>query len=291
MKNTEHNPTLRVLNILETLASNPEGLTLTQIAEVINSPKSTILPIIHTMANKKFIFFNEKTYTYTIGINSFCVGSSYTSNTNALQFIKSEMEYVVKKTDEICQMGILEGGDVLYVAKVDSTNPIRILSSVGKKLPAYCTALGKAMLFNFSKEELNNFYPNGLKAYTKNTITYFEDFYKKSVLIGDGTGHGQVGSKYFSSETCEFQDHFLHYHPDYAIINNIELDHVDYFGNLERYIQSFEQFAKQVKKTVIVWGDDPNIKKIHFEKHVLRFGLGENNDVRAVNVLETPQGL
>ena len=120
---------------------------------------------------------------------------------------------------------------------------------------------------------------------------YFEDFDKTSVLIGDGTGHGQVGSKYFISETCEFQDHFLHYHPDYAIINNIELDHVDYFGNLERYIQSFEQFAKQVKKTVIVWGDDPNIKKIHFEKHVLRFGLGENNDVRAVNVLETPQGL
>ena len=119
----------------------------------------------------------------------------------------------------------------------------------------------------------------------------FEDFDKTSVLIGDGTGHGQVGSKYFISETCEFQDHFLHYHPDYAIINNIELDHVDYFGNLERYIQSFEQFAKQVKKTVIVWGDDPNIKKIHFEKHVLRFGLAENNDVHAVNVLETPQRL
>ena len=179
MKNKEHNPTLRVLNILETLASNPEGLTLTQIAEIINSPKSTILPIIHTMANRKFIFFNEKTYTYTIGISSFCVGSSYTSNMNALQFIKSEMEYVVKKTDEICQMGILDGGEVLYVAKVDSTNPIRILSSVGKKLPAYCTALGKAMLFNYSKEELNNLYPEGFKAYTKNTITDFDILYKQ----------------------------------------------------------------------------------------------------------------
>ncbi len=178
MKNNEHNPTLRVLNILETLASNPEGLTLTQISENINSPKSTILPIIHTMANKKFVFFNEKTYTYTIGINSFCIGSSYIGNMNALQFIKSEMEYVVKKTDEICQMGILEGNSVLYVAKVDSTNPIRILSSVGKKLPAYCTALGKAMLFKFSKEELESLYPNGLKRYTKNTITDFEIFYK-----------------------------------------------------------------------------------------------------------------
>lgn len=179
MKNIEHNPTLRVLNILETLASNPEGLTLTQISEIINSPKSTILPIIHTMANKKFIFFNEKTYTYTIGINSFCVGSSYTSNMNALQFIKSEMEYVVKKTDEICQMGILEGGDVLYVAKVDSTNPIRILSSVGKKLPAYCTALGRAMLFNLEVEDLRKLYPEGLKAFTKNTITDFSVLYSQ----------------------------------------------------------------------------------------------------------------
>ena len=146
MKKVEHNPTIRVLNILETLASNPEGLTLTEIAEAIKSPKSTIMPIIHTMADRKFIFFNEKTYTYTIGINSFCVGSSYSSNMNALQFIKSEMEYVVKKTDEICQMGILDGNNVLYVAKVDSTNPIRILSSVGKKLPAYCTALGLSLI-------------------------------------------------------------------------------------------------------------------------------------------------
>ncbi|RHM62592.1 MULTISPECIES: UDP-N-acetylmuramate--L-alanine ligase [Coprobacillaceae] len=119
----------------------------------------------------------------------------------------------------------------------------------------------------------------------------FEDFDKTSVLIGDGTGHGQKDSKYFIAESCEFQDHFLNYYPNYAIINNIELDHVDYFGNLERYIQSFEKFANQVKDTVIVWGDDPNIKKIHFKKRVMRFGLGENNDVRAVNVVDTVKGL
>lgn len=119
----------------------------------------------------------------------------------------------------------------------------------------------------------------------------FENFDKTSVLIGDGTGHGQKDSKYFIAESCEFQDHFLNYYPQYAIINNIELDHVDYFGNLERYIESFEKFANQVQDTVIVWGDDPNIKKIHFEKRVMRFGLEEKNDVRAVHVLETPQGL
>lgn len=119
----------------------------------------------------------------------------------------------------------------------------------------------------------------------------FEEFDKTSVLIGDGTGHAIKDSKYFIAESCEFQDHFLYYYPKYAVINNIELDHVDYFGTLEKYIASFETFANQVKDTVIVWGDDPNIQKIHFTKRVMRFGIGEKNDVRATNIIENEQGL
>ncbi|MDD8048924.1 MAG: Mur ligase family protein [Thomasclavelia sp.] len=119
----------------------------------------------------------------------------------------------------------------------------------------------------------------------------FEKFDKTSVLIGDGTGVGTKDSKYFLFEACEFQDHFLNYYPNYAIINNIELDHVDYFGNLENEIKSFEKFANQVKDTVIVWGDDPNIKKINFKNRVMRFGLKEGNDVRATNIIENEKGM
>ncbi|MFV0395084.1 MAG: Mur ligase family protein, partial [Coprobacillaceae bacterium] len=119
----------------------------------------------------------------------------------------------------------------------------------------------------------------------------FKEFDKTSVLIGDGTGHAIKDSKYFIAESCEFQDHFLHYYPKYALINNIELDHVDYFGTLENCIASFEKFANQVKDTVVVWGDDPNIKKINFKKRVMLFGLDTKNDVYATNVIENEQGL
>lgn len=119
----------------------------------------------------------------------------------------------------------------------------------------------------------------------------FQEFDKTSVLIGDGTGHAIKDSKYFIAESCEYQDHFLYYYPKYAIINNIELDHVDYFPTLEKYIASFEKFANQVKDTVIAWGDDENINKINFSKRVMKFGLNEKNDVRALHVLETDQGL
>jgi len=119
----------------------------------------------------------------------------------------------------------------------------------------------------------------------------FKEFDKTSVLIGDGTGRAIKDSKYFIAESCEFQDHFLQYYPKYALINNIELDHVDYFQTLENCIASFEKFANQAKEAVVVWGDDPNIKKINFKKRVLRFGLDKDNDVYAANVIENEEGM
>jgi len=173
MKETEHRPTARVLNILELLATNPEGLTLTEISVAINAPKSSIFPVIHTMVQRKFIFANDNNSKYTIAIAAFCVGSAYTSNMNALQFIQSEMKYIVERSGEICQLGILDRDMVLYVAKADSDEAIRLVSYVGKRLPLYCTALGKILISRKSIDEIKALYPNGLKAFTKNTITDF----------------------------------------------------------------------------------------------------------------------
>lgn len=119
----------------------------------------------------------------------------------------------------------------------------------------------------------------------------FKEFDKTSVLIGDGTGHAVKDSHYFISETCEYQDHFLHYYPTYAVINNIELDHVDYFQSMDQYKESFEKFANQVKDTVVVWGDDPYLPHLHYQTRVLKFGLNNNNDVIAKNIINNDHGL
>ena len=119
----------------------------------------------------------------------------------------------------------------------------------------------------------------------------FKEFDKTSVLIGDGTGHAIKDSKYFIAETCEYQDHFLHYYPNYAVINNIELDHVDYFPNIESYTTSFEKFANQVKDTVVIWGDDPYLPHLNYAKRVLKFGVQDHNDIIAKNVINNDHGL
>ena len=173
MKKNEHRPTERVLDILEVLSSNTEGLTLTEIATAIEAPKSSILPVVHTMCSRKFIFMDKNTSKYTIGISSYYIGKSYSSSKNVLEFIKSEMRYIVKKSGEICQLGILDGNKVLYIEKVDSDEPIRLISSIGKRLPAYCTSIGKSLLINKTLNEL--------KAFTQNTITDFEKLEKELI--------------------------------------------------------------------------------------------------------------
>ncbi len=166
-----HNPTLRVINILEALDRSQEGLTLTELSKEVGSPKSTISPIINTLLLKEYVTQDKNTTKYKMGIKSFLIGLSYSSNYNSIDIVKSEMENIVNICNEVCQLGILIDNDVFYLAKVDSEQPINLVSHVGKKLPAYATALGKALLSGHSNEDIKNFYKDGLKPITKNTIT------------------------------------------------------------------------------------------------------------------------
>ncbi len=110
-------------------------------------------------------------------------------------------------------------------------------------------------------------------------------------LIGDGHGHMPENAENFVLESCEFKRHFLAYHPDYAIITNIELDHVDYYKDLDDYISAFAQFASQIKKGAVIFGDDPYLKDLDYPCPVVTYGLNEGNDYRAVNISQGYDGM
>ena len=85
-------------------------------------------------------------------------------------------------------------------------------------------------------------------------------------------------------EACEYVDTFLHLNPAISIILNIDEDHLDYFGTLDRIIESFHKFAQQTTSLLIVNGDDANTLKAikGIECRAITFGFGEKNDYRAV---------
>lgn len=94
-------------------------------------------------------------------------------------------------------MGIMHGNEVLYIAKeVDSARPYKSCFLCWKKLPAYCTALGKAMLSDTSFEEIKKNISNKLVAFTKNTITSIDVLYKQLQDIKKTNIATEFGNKY-----------------------------------------------------------------------------------------------
>lgn len=103
-------------------------------------------------------------------------------------------------------------------------------------------------------------------------------------LIGDGTGFAAVENTYFVLEACEYRRHFLSYKPYYAIITNIDLDHVDYFKNMDDVIDAYTEYANKAEKLILACGDDPYTHSLEVKKPIFFYGLGEDNDIRAINV-------
>ncbi len=111
-----------------------------------------------------------------------------------------------------------------------------------------------------------------------------------SYLIGDGTGKGVEKASNFVFEACEYRRHFLAYHPDYAIMTNIDFDHPDYFTDIEDVYSAFQSMAMQVKKGIFACGDDTHLQRITAAVPVVYYGFGEQNDFAVRNLEITSQG-
>jgi UDP-N-acetylmuramate--alanine ligase len=90
-------------------------------------------------------------------------------------------------------------------------------------------------------------------------------------------------SDWFILESCEYHRHFLNYHPEIIILNNVEPDHLDYFSDAEDYFSAFQQFIDQLKPNgvIIANGDDLNIQKLiknNPTKQFITFGQNSTND-------------
>lgn len=129
------------------------------------------------------------------------------------------------------------------------------------------------------------------KTSTTGLMAHVLDGFKPvSYLIGDGTGFGKKNSHFFVAEACEYRRHFLAYHPDYAIMTNIDFDHPDYFAGIDDVFNAFEEMAKQVKKCIIACGDDEYLQRIQAPIPVVYYGFGAENDFQARNVVKSTEG-
>lgn len=103
-------------------------------------------------------------------------------------------------------------------------------------------------------------------------------------LIGDGTGSANKNSNNFVVEACEYRRHFLAYDPTYSIITNIELDHVDYYKDINDMVDAYQSLINNTKNSAVICGDDEHIKKLNININKLYYGFNNDNDIIATNI-------
>ena len=183
---------------------------------------------------------------------------------------------------------IKEGFEVILGNAFDETHiEYRAAKGLGLKIYTYAQFLGKLL------DEIPSIAVTGAHGKTT-TSTMVSNIFKHnfvtSYLIGDGTGHGEKNSDYIVAEACEYYRHFLAYHPNYAIVTNIDFDHPDYFNDEHDMFDAFQSFVNQVKDTVVICGDDRLASQLKpSTAKVVTYGFNEGNDYQIKNVKTTSE--
>ncbi len=165
-----HQPTVRVLEVLNYIIKEKQPQRLADLSHRLSIPKSTLLPILQTLCEYRYLSHNNFG-EYEMGAAIYSFGTQLKGKFPLMEYVDEKLKSIVTLLGETCYFGILDDGSVLYLNKSDSAHSLQVLITTGKRLPAYATGIGKALLSDMTKEELRSLYPQGLKPLTEKTVT------------------------------------------------------------------------------------------------------------------------
>jgi DNA-binding IclR family transcriptional regulator len=132
--------------VLELLARNERPLALADIARSLALPKSSALSLLRALAAAEFAALDEAG-RYHLGVRSFEVGAAYLRTMTPVRAVEPELQLLTEGLGATSHFAVLEGHEVVYLAKHDPPDTgLKLASSLGARLPAASTAVGKAQL-------------------------------------------------------------------------------------------------------------------------------------------------
>jgi DNA-binding IclR family transcriptional regulator len=165
----------RALQTLQVIGDHPQGMTLASLGRETGIPLSSLLSILGSLGDRSVVReLPDKRYALDVGILHLSL--PYAEGINASAVFGEVAAELVGTFNETVQLGILTGSEVVYVARRESTEPVRLVGRVGRRVPAHASAAGKALLSILEPEELRRVLgPEPLLALTPHTLVTYKD--------------------------------------------------------------------------------------------------------------------
>lgn len=144
----------RALDILELFLDSDGTLSAPEITRKLQLPRTTVHELVTTLTARNYLVQPPgQPGRYRLGVRGYQLGSRYAEQLDLAAEGQQVARSVADTCEETVHVALLEGRHVIYIAKVDSTHAVRMVSAAGRRLPAHCTSVGKMLLASLPEEE------------------------------------------------------------------------------------------------------------------------------------------
>jgi DNA-binding IclR family transcriptional regulator len=160
---------LKGLQVLEALARSAGPRGVSELAKELDLARSNMHRTLRTLVEAGLVAQDAESGLYGCTLKLFELGSAIPVRSDIAGVADPIMQALSDQTNETVHLSALEGGDVIYLHKIDSTQPVRAYTKVGGRAPAYCVATGKALLA-WQPESYLDHYGGALNPFTGRTL-------------------------------------------------------------------------------------------------------------------------
>ncbi len=160
----------RGLEVIRAFEHARPTLSITEVARLTNISRAAARRCLYTLAQLGYVSGADGIYELTPRILS--LGYAYLSAMPLARIAQPVLERVSERLHESCSIAVLDGDEIVYVARAATQRILSIGLGVGSRLPAYCTSMGRVLLANLSDAELDAYLAGvQLERHTPHTIT------------------------------------------------------------------------------------------------------------------------
>lgn len=188
---------IKAFNVLELLVEH-EKLSIGELNNITSYGKSTVHRILGTFKTLNYVNQDITDGKYYATIKLFELGNMVANRIPIKNIARPYLEELYEKCRETVNLGILDNYEVLYLDKILTKEPLRIDLDVGRRVPAYCSALGKAIMAFNDELDIDKFEFNKI---TEKTINSVEEL-KKSLNEIRKTGYAYDNEEYINGLVC-----------------------------------------------------------------------------------------
>lgn len=160
----------RGLAVIRAFGAESPRMTLTQVAERTGLSRAAARRFLLTLVHEGYAVTDGRLFWLSPRILE--LGFAFLASMGIWDVAMPLMEEVVRRTGESCSASVLDGQDIVYVARVPASRIMTVSLGIGSRLPAYATSMGRVMLAGLPPEDLDAFLAKAdLRRLTDRTIT------------------------------------------------------------------------------------------------------------------------